>query len=346
MNDRKMMRAAVLYGPRDLRINEVEIPKIKNEEVLIEVKNCGICTTDLHMYKWEFPVKTPVILGHECSGIVTDRGNDVKELNIGDKVAINPLISCGVCEHCKAGRDNLCKNALAIGGAGKVIVNGAFAEYLRVPWNAAEKIPEDMSFEVGAFIEPVACCIHGIELSKIRIGDSVAILGLGPIGLILLQLAKITGASHLIAIDPVEERRKIAEILGADITVDPTEGECLKYITEKLDGIDVVIEATGSPKALQQALSMVKRGGRITIFGVAPVTSKICISPFDVYFKELKITGAYALTKDSFRRAVSILHNRRIKVNQLITELLPLEKLTDAFSMMEKKVGLKKQIKL
>jgi len=340
------MLAAVLHGPRDLRIEEVEKPKVTRGKVLVQVKACGVCMTDLHMYMWEFPVKTPVILGHEFSGIIAELGDGVTELEVGDRVAVDPALSCGVCEACASGRDNLCERLTAIGGAGNVIVNGAYAEYTVVPKEAVGKIPTEISFDEGAFVEPLGCCIHGVDISRAGIGDVVVLIGAGTIGLLLLQLIKLVGASQILVVDMKEERLQLAARLGADVVVNPSKEDPVGRLKELTHGkgADVVIEAVGSPITVKQAIQMVGKGGRVVIFGVAPVESKVDMSPFDTYFREIEIVGSYAITREAFGRSIAMLRSGRIKIEPLITERFQLNELPKAFALMEKKEGLKKLI--
>jgi len=338
--------AAVLYGPRELRIEEVEKPKVTPGKVLVEVKACGVCMTDLHMYMWEFPVKTPVILGHEFSGVIAELGDNAAEFEIGGRVAVDPALSCGVCEACVSGRNNLCERLTAIGGAGNVIVNGAFAEYTLVPKEAVGKIPREISFDEGAFVEPLGCCIHGVDVSRVGIGDVVALIGAGPIGLLLLQLTKLAGASQILVVDIKDERLQLAATLGADVVINPSKEDPVGRLKELTHGkgADVVIEAVGSPMTVKHAVQMVSKGGRVVIFGVAPVESRVDISPFDAYFREIEIVGSYAITREAFLRSIAMLRSGRIKVEPLITERFKLSELAKAFALMEKKEGLKKLV--
>lgn len=340
------MRAAVLHGVRKLRVQEVETPKVGPEEVSIKVGACGVCTTDLHMYKGEFPVKTPVILGHEFSGTVVDVGGSVKDLNVGERVAVNPIIPCGLCPPCKEGRNNLCDDPLVIGGAGEVLINGGFAEYAVVPRKVAVRIPDDMPFTAGAAVEPLGCAIHGIDLSRIEVANTVAIIGAGPMGLLLLQLARLRGASKIVVSEPMEERRKLALNLGADVVVNPETEDLAKRVKELTEGrgVDIAIEAVGLTATVKETLGIVKKGGLVTIFGVPPRHAAMEVIPFDIYFREIEVVGTYAVTDDTFRRAIDLLASKRISIEPIVTDRLSLDELEKAFSMMEERKGLKKQI--
>ncbi len=341
------MKAAILHGQRDLRVEQtVRTPELGSNDVLVKVRACGVCMTDLHMFTGEFPVQTPVILGHEFSGEIVKMGSEVRELHNNDRVAVNPVLSCGNCDSCAAGRDNLCRNVTSIGGAGNIVINGAFADYVSVPSRSIERIPSTISFDQGAFIEPLGCCIHGLDKSRIKVGETVIIIGAGTIGLLLLQLVRLAGASSTIIVDMIQDRLNVAKRLGADIVVNPMESDLIEEVKTVTDskGADLCIECAGSPSAIKQALKLVRTGGRITIFGVPPVRAEVSISPFDVYFREIEINGTYAITSDSFRRSIALLSASRIDVTSLITERLELDEIKSAFSLAEKRQGLKKLI--
>ena len=340
------MKAAVLRGQRDLRVEEVDNPTLSATDVLVKVRACGVCMTDLHMFTWEFPVQTPVILGHEFSGDIVKIGNGVGGIREGERVAVDPILSCGNCSSCAAGRDNLCTNARSIGGAGNVVMNGAFAEYVSVPVNSIGRIPSTISFDQGAFIEPLGCCVHGLDKSRVKAGETVVLIGAGVNGLLLLQLARLAGASTTIVVDMKPERLDLAKKLGADAVLNPSDSDVTEQVKRLTDheGADLCIECVGSPSTTKQALKLVKPGGRVTIFGVSPVNAEMNFSPFDVYFREIEINGTYAITHDSFRRSIALLSTNRIDVTSLITDRLGLNEIRRAFELAEKKEGLKKMI--
>ncbi|MGQ9690542.1 MAG: alcohol dehydrogenase catalytic domain-containing protein, partial [Thermoproteota archaeon] len=206
------MRAASLFGVGDLRVIDKEVPKISEYEVLIKVGACGICGTDLHFFKGEWKVNTPLVLGHEFSGTVVQVGSKVDGIKVGDHVVAEPNVLCGKCKYCRMSEKNFfCENIQAIG----VTVDGAFAEYVKAPERNVYRIPEDMSFEEAALIEPLACIIRGIDRVGISVGSNVAIVGTGPIGLLMIQVVKHYGASKVFALDIVEDRLRLAQELGA-----------------------------------------------------------------------------------------------------------------------------------
>ncbi len=349
------MQAVYLERPGKIVVRRVPIPLIKENEVLIKVARCGVCMTDVHMYKGSFPVKTPVILGHEFSGTIERVGKNVANyanlsgqvpIKIGDRISAIPLISCDLCPACLKGKGNLCENAQSIGGAGEIVNNGAFAQYIKLPARVLYELPDNMSYITGAFIEVTACCIHGIDLSRIRQGDSVLLIGAGTVGLLLLELIKLQGPSQIIVSERIAERRKLAKARGADFVVDPMKTEPVNEVKKITSGqgADVVIEAVGSPGTTEQAIQMAKKGGIVNIFGVANTNAFSQIKPFDIYFRELTLLGTYALTLDTFNRAAKLLASERLNISYLLTEEFSLHQLEKAVLMMEKKEGLKKQI--
>ncbi len=349
------MEAAYLERPGKIVIRRVPIPLIKENEILVKVARCGVCMTDVHMYKGSFPVKTPVILGHEFAGTIENIGEKVSSyanltgqipIKIGDRVSAIPIINCGSCPTCLRGRGNLCESAQAIGGAGEIVNNGAFAEYIKLPARILYKLPNTISYMTGAFIEVTACCLHGIDLSRIKEGDSVLLVGAGTVGLLLLELIKLQGPSQIIVSEGISERRKLAKARGADFVIDPMRTNPVNEIKEITSGqgADVVIEAVGSPQTTEQAIQMAKKGGIVNIFGVADTKAFSQIKPFDIYFRELTVVGTYAVTLDTFNRAAKLLASERLDIDYLLTEEFPLCELEKAILMMEKKEGLKKQI--
>jgi len=348
------MKALRLTDVKRLDFCDVPHPKLQPGWALVEVKACGICMTDIHMYVGEFAVKTPVTLGHEFSGVVRDLHGEgpaqyhgigvSREVEIGDRVAVNPLLYCGSCSSCLSGRPNLCVFPKALGGAGDVVIDGAFAEYTAVPISSLGPMPDDMGWDRGAMVEPVACCLHGIDRCCIKPGDVVAVIGAGPIGLTLIQLAALHGADRVVCVERDVARAQEARTAGAIDVVNPEQErfDAAFHTVTKGRKADVVIEAVGSAATAELALRLVRKGGLVNLFGVAPETATFPCNPFQIYYDEIQLIGTYALTPDAFRRSLSLLGSGRVDVKHLITHRMPLEEGQEGFDLTVQRVGLKK----
>ena len=326
------MRAAVFPSPGACDIIERETPVPAEGQALVRVQASGLCGTDLHIYRGQFPAEFPLIAGHEFAGLVEDIGSGVTHLRPGDRVTIDPNLPCGACRPCRRGLTHLCRRLSAIG----VTLPGGFATHCLVPARQAYKVPKDMPFDVAAMTEPVACCLHGIERARIRPGDVVALIGAGMIGLLLLQLALLRGASSVIVSELSPEKRDRALKLGASQVVDPRTEDLTKVVkdaTENL-GADVVIECVGSEATAQQAVELVGDGGTVLSFGVAPPEAQIAINPYDIYRREITLTGSFT-NPFTHAPALALLASRRLQVTDLISHHLPLEELLTGLELLE-----------
>ena len=270
-------------------------------------------------------------------------GNDVDVYEVGDRVAINPSIPCNECRACKSGRENLCQDLTSLGGAAKHIIEGAFAEYVTVPASNVEHI-NDTEYRTAALAEPLGCCIEGVDQIDLTSGETVVVIGAGAIGLLLVQLLKMSGAGIVLVSEPVGERRKAALEIGADHVFDPTEQDLSTVVPDLVGEVDIAIEAVGLPETIEQAHSLTGPGGRTLVFGVPPEEATVEISPFDLFAEEREIVGTYSLTPDTFARAVTLLQNNRIDVDTFITDEFALDNLEEAFEQMEARRGLKKMV--
>ncbi|MBI2299350.1 MAG: zinc-dependent alcohol dehydrogenase family protein [Armatimonadetes bacterium] len=311
------MQAAVFHAPRDVRVDEVPQPAIGLADVLVRVAACGICGTDLRIEAGEYDAVYPVIPGHEFAGVVEDVGPDAGGLRPGQWVVVNPNCPCRRCRYCSQGRFNLCEAMTACG----VTYNGGFAEWCRVAGQLALPVSQAIPLEHWALMEPVSCCLHGIDVAGVRPGDRVAILGGGSIGLILLQLARLASASQLIVTEPRAEKRALAEQLGADTALDPAAlggwlAAAVRELTE--GGADVVIEAAGLPATAELALELPCKGGTVLFFGVCAKELALPLRPNWVYHNEISIRGTFTnpLTDT---RAIGLLTSGRVRVGPLIT---------------------------
>ena len=326
------MKALRWHGQRDIRIEEVPEPSPGKGEVKIKVKWCGICGTDLSEYA-EGPIllpakrphpltgkQPPIILGHEFSGEIVEVGSEVTGFAVGERVTVNPLIVCNDCFWCKWGRYNECARLATLGlGA-----DGAFAEYIIAPAYGCYKLPPEVSDEMGALCETLAVLVRACKRGEVAPGDSVAVIGAGPVGLLALQAAKASGASKVFVIEPIPKRREIAKKLGATAVYDPQEVDAGKEIAKLTNGIraDVTIECVGSGPAMETALKVSRRAGKIVLVGIA---KKPIEFPFDkLLFPEKDLIPVQGYV-DEFPAAISFLADGRVKVESLITAKIKLD---------------------
>lgn len=324
------MFAGVLRSPNHLEIEDYPLRKINGNEILVKVHSCGICGTDFHIFKGESLSNPPVIIGHEYSGEIIEIGSDVKGFNVNDRVAINPNIHCGFCEFCKKGRINHCSNLQALG----VTLNGGLAEFSIIPSQQAYLLPENFSFSEAAFCEPLSCCIHGINQADISIGDKVIIVGGGTIGLLMLQLAMLSGASMVIIIEPSLEKRNIALKLKADFAFDSSGSIVGQEVMEVTGGgADVVIECAGNENAVASAFRLVKKGGTVVLFGLTNDTSGISIHYQSLFHKEVSIKTSL-LNPFTFQPAVNLLTSHKVSVEYFNPSVIPFHnnELTNLFT--------------
>lgn len=327
------MKAAVYHGPGDLRVEEVPVRKLKDNEVKIQVKYCGICGTDIHIFHGDggcCDVTPPLVPGHEFSGVVAEVGAGVKTVKVGDRVTGDPNDMCGECYFCKNGMQHFCKNNIGIG----TTVDGGFAEYVIMREKQVYKVSDDLSFIEAAMTEPISCCLHGIDLCNIKAGDTVLVMGGGPIGMIMMQLAKNAGASKVIMSEPVEEKREQALKLGATKTIDPLHEDVEAVLAEYCENVNVVIECVGNVHTQADAVRFAGRGATIMYFGLAAPEESFPIRPDDIFKKELHITSSY-INPYSFERAIQILESGTVELESLITNVVPLDDIADVFTKPE-----------
>jgi 2-desacetyl-2-hydroxyethyl bacteriochlorophyllide A dehydrogenase len=328
------MKAVRLHAPGDLRLDEVDVPTPGHGEALLKVWRTGICGTDLHIAKGNFPAPNlPLTLGHEFSATVAEVGEGVDHLALGDAVVADINIACGRCYFCLRGQKLFCTTVAQIG----VHRAGALAEYVLVPASNVQGLPSGISLDAAAYIEPLACAIHGQDRIGIRSGESVLIIGGGPMGLAHVALAKLAGASRVIVSEPDAARREIAKKMGADLLVDPISTSLDDALAEMTDGIgpDVVIEAVGSILTYEAAVRVVRRGGRMLAYGAAPQTAAMSLKPFDIYSKELTIVGSYAGTYDTWPRAATLIANGQFDPSLIVDSVRPLDEAIEAIRALE-----------
>jgi len=337
------MRAAVMYGKEDVRIEDAPEPKIDADQILVRVKACGICPVDIRVYTGEnIWVTLPAIgiSGHEISGVVEAVGENVFNLKVGDRVAGVINRSCGVCKYCVMGRDNLCSNLQRY----KPRYFG-FGEYVASYTEKMMKFGGDISFEEAAFTEPLAACVNGIMKMDVRPGDYVGVVGVGQIGLMHVQLAKLRGA-EVVAFDMLDERLEIAGKLGADHVVNVSKGDAVNRAMELTggEGLDHVITAIGGREAIEMCVKLLARAGTLNIFASTHPHTELHIDPNIIHYRELVVTGSFSGSKNDIRTALRLIERRMVDVRSLISHKLPLERLVEGFKIHAEKRGLKVMI--
>jgi len=328
------MKAAFVYGPRDLRVEEAPMPRLEDDEALIRIKACGICYSDVRFYlglkryrQTGFGRDSPGFTGHEWSGEVVDVGRDVAGISPGDRVVPYIVIPCGACKPCRRGRYNLCPN--------KTFTHGGFAEYVKVPARNLIKIPDSLSFEEAAMTEPVACCLNALSKMNIQRGDEVVVIGNGFMGLLNMQLARLYGG-RVIVIGHRDDRLRVAERLGAYRVVNSREMNPVEAVKREFpEGADAVILSVGNEEAVETALKIVAIGGIINLFAGAYPPVELRLDTNVIHYGEIVLTGTNVATPEHFRRAVEILASRQIDVQALITRRFSLYEVKSAFEAVE-----------
>ncbi|MHA3962023.1 MAG: zinc-binding dehydrogenase [Candidatus Thorarchaeota archaeon SMTZ1-45] len=333
----RKMKAAMYYGIGDVRYEETDIPEIGPGELLVKVGTALTCGTDVKTYKRGHPIlikQTPALFGHEYAGTIEEVGVGVKDFEEGMRVVATNSAPCGDCFFCKRHMPNLCAKLK------DSLVNGAFAEYIRVPapvvkWNT-HQIPESIPFRNAALTEPLACVVHGVEESNIRLGDTVVVIGAGPIGQMLIMLAQKNGASKVIATDLAELRRDIAKKAGADIVIDPSKENPVERVREETAGFgaDVVIEAVGIPKTWEQAVDMTRDAGTTVLFGGAAAGTKFELDTERFHYGQLTVKGVFHLKPRHVEQALKLIIAGDINPDLLISHEMPLEKINEALELM------------
>lgn len=324
------MKGTYFLGEKKFEVRDLPDLTPGSGEVLVRVAACGVCGTDVHIYhgsKGSADVTPPVILGHEFAGVVEATGSDVSAVSVGDHVTVDPNMYCGKCRPCQTGKKQLCTNLKAYG----VNCNGGFAQTCVVKQEQCYRLNPDVPLEYGAMTEPLACAVHGIDRSGIRQGDTVCVLGGGAVGLMMVQLAHMAGASTVLLSEPVAARREIGCLVGADAVIDPVHEDLPARVQELVggDGVDVVIECVGNSIAVQQAMQICSRGAVVVLFAVHPMDELDTVSPFAIYNKELTIVGSM-INPDTHGRAAALINSGRIKLAPLITHRFPIEELEQA----------------
>ena len=324
------MKAAIYYSQHDIRIEEVPQPRIGQDEILVNMKACGVCGSDL--MDWYLEKRAPLVLGHEPAGVVAKKGKNVNQFDVGDRVFVHHHVACMTCHYCLNGDYTLCKQFHETN-----ITPGGFAEYFRVP--AANlrldtlKIPGKMSFEQATLIEPVGCCIRAHKKCGTKTGDSIAIIGSGPTGLIHASLARIYGASPVIVSDLIDFRLSLAKKFGADVVVNPKKENMLDVVKKETEGrgVDVAIVTAPNLAAYKAGIAVCRKGGKLCVFAPTKPEDYLQVYPKELFFSELQIIPSYSTSHLETRAAMELMQAGRIRLEDLITHRFRLQETAEAF---------------
>ncbi len=319
------MRALLLEEYNELKLTDVPMPEFGNEDVLIRVKACGICGSDVHGYDGSTGRRIPpLIMGHEAAGIVHSAGRDVQSFKPGDRVTFDSTISCGACRFCAAGAVNLCEKRQVLGvSCGEYRRNGAFAEYVSVPARIVYALPDAFSFAHAALIEAVSIAVHAAKITEIRPGSTAVVIGAGMIGLLSVQAFRHYGCDRVFAVDVDETRLKMARDLGATDTFSGSRSEIVSRVLDVTDGrgAEIAVEAVGAQDPINTAIECVCSGGTVTLIG--NVSHKVEIPLQRVVSRQLRLLGSCA-SAGEYPECISLMQNGAIRVEPLITAVAPL----------------------
>ena len=308
------MKAVVLSTVDNLALADVKKPKPGSKECLVKVLACGICGTDRHIYHGEYPSAKPVILGHEFGGVIEEVGPGSK-FQVGQVVSVDPNIVCGKCLDCKEGRTAFCPDLTALG----VNINGGLAEYVLTPDSQIYPVRNDLNPLHLAFIEPLACSIRGLDLANLKGGEKVAILGGGVIGLLVVQLAKLAGASEIVLVTRQKFRRDVALKIGATRVIDPLN----ENVDTAITNMDVTFECAGSVETFKQSQNITRRGGSVIVLGLTASDATLEVNPFNIVVNELRIQGSF-LNPLTQARAAELVESGKLNLDILISKVVDL----------------------
>lgn len=330
------MTRALLTGPRSFQIETHPAPEIGPGEVLIAIHTCGVCPSDVRLYSGARAGTTyPRTVGHEWVGEVIEVGQDVTRFAVGDRVAAFVQRVCGMCRNCQRGLSNMCLNRLPA-------IQGGFQTIGKAVPDALKPIPDGVPYHVAAFSEPLACCLNGVSRTPIGVGDAVVIMGVGPIGQMLAQLARLRGA-RVIAVDLIPERLELARELGASEALNAADPDLVKQVQALTGGLgaEAVIVAVGAPAAEKQALELAAPGGCVNYFAGTYPASTIAVDPNVIHYKQLWVTGSYHFTPGGFATALDLLARGQVQVEPLISHRLGLDEIAQGFEMVLHQAGMK-----
>lgn len=325
------MKAAVYYSQNDVRLEDVPKPRIGEDEALVEMKACGVCGSDL--MDWYLRDRVPLVLGHEPTGLIAEKGASVRGFEIGDRVFVHHHVACLQCHYCLRGDFTLCHKFHETN-----IVPGGFAEFFKVPGSNLQldtlRLPDDLSFEVGTLIEPVGCCLRGLHKCDFQRGDCVAIIGAGATGMINVALSKTLGAEKTFVTDLIDYRLDFAKSFGADFVFDPTKVDIKEAIRSETDdlGVDIAVVTAPSVEAYGSGISVLRKGGKLCVFAPTSPSKVLTLSPKELFFSEVKIVPSYSTSHVETREALELISSRKLLVDRLITHRFRLDQTGEAFA--------------
>jgi L-iditol 2-dehydrogenase len=320
------MKALLLKNYKDLELVEFPTPEVGPNDVLIRVKACGICGSDVHGFDGSTGRRIPpIVMGHEAAGLIHAVGANVKGYHEGDRVTFDSTISCGQCYFCTRGEINLCDNRQVLGvSCGEFRRHGAFAEYVVVPQNILYRLPDSLPFEHAALIEAVSIGVHAVNITPIQLGATAVIVGTGMIGLLMLQAARLAGCSQIIAVDLDDAKLEVARSLGADVTLNPKTVDVPAEVYKLTGGhgADVALEAVGASSPIKTAILSVRKGGTVTLVG--NISPNVEIPLQSVVSRQIRLQGSCA-SNGEYPQCIDLLARGLIKVEPIISALAPLE---------------------
>ena len=311
------MKCAVYYGKQDLRVEERPVPRPGRGEVLVRVMACGVCGTDVHIFQGDpgaADCPPGTVPGHEFAGVIEAAGEGVTAFGPGDRVCVDPNKLCGECDFCRGGIGHFCEHMTGIG----TTADGGFAEYCVVPQSQLYRVADSVPFEQAAMAEPVSCCLHGLDLCEVRPGSRAAVIGGGMIGLLMVQLLRLAGASFVALLEPVQAKRELGLRLGADVAIDSVHEDPAEALRRSGAGrLDTVIECAGLPVTVEQAIRIAGNRSVVMLFGLTKPDDAVSVKPFDLFRRELTIKASY-INPYTMGRAVDLINAGRQHHNAMV----------------------------
>ena len=322
---------------KPLRLEQVELPAISEDDVLIDIKASGICHSDVHLVNGLFPpARVPITPGHEISGVVMEKGKNVTELEIGDRIGVDYVFNCGTCYYCRNGMDNLCDNCKYL----LLNLDGGWAEKIAVPKRQVHKLPSNLGFPEGAIMNcAVMTAYHAMKLARVSVAERVGVYGIGGIGMQIVRLAKVFGASEIVAVGRNEEKLKLAREFGATTTVNTSEGDPVKMVRDATGGgVDAAFEAIGTVDTVKRTIGFVRKGGRAVIIGL--IFDNVPISPgVDLMAPEIKLLGSSDHVKSETPEVVSLIENGRLDLSRSVSHKFPLTQVNEGIRIVDEEIG-------